>query len=139
MLSPTLDSVTKLDFRPEPITPLIYKLNDQQISSQNENKNNSNNSMTYLQIIPNSNNTKHIYKILKHPFIYCFITPNSIIGSKTEYKFKFNLYINNPDEQNQDQSVYKYIFTATFRDIKSVYSKAIGKRKHFPVQKLPTC
>ena len=140
MLSPTLDAVTNLNFKPEPITPLIYKLSDQQIDDTKINGSTNNQQQTtYLQSISNTSQNRHIYDMLSHDFIYCFITSNAIIGDKTDFKFRFNLYIHNPDDHNQDKSVYRYIFTTSFKDIKALYSKAITKRKYFPVQKFPTC
>lgn len=141
MLSPTLDSVTNLNFKPEPILPLIYKLSEQQIDDTKTNDKGSSSiqQTTYLKSIPNTSETKHIYDMLSHEFMYCFITSNSIIGDKTDFKFRFNLYIDNSDDHNQDKLVYRYIFTTSFKDIKALYSKAITKRKYFPVQKFPTC
>ena len=142
MRSLTQENTTNTNFKPDPVAPLIYKLTDQQIDDTKSSGNGSSSTQqqtTYLKSIPHTSESKHIYDMLSHPFIYCFITPNAIIGNKTEYKFKFNLYIQNPDDHSQDKSVYRYIFSTSFKDIKALYSKAVTKRKYFPVQKFPTC
>ena len=139
MRSMTVEDVN-LRFEPKPILPLINKLSGQEPAPYLHYE-----QSTYLQLVHNNGSNKQyqdIMKMLQHPFIYCYICPDSIIGNKTEFKFKFNLYINDSTSQNQhcqDANVYKYIFTTTYKDIKAIYSKATKKRKYFPVQKFPTC
>eukprot|EP01084_Bolivina_argentea_P305484 527744_1 len=135
-VSSKLDHVTKLNFKPEPITPFIYKLLSQKIPQNEEKTDTTNKQITYLKAINKTETTAKIYKMLQHPFIYCWITPHSIIGNKIEFKFKFNLYID--DDNKHNPSVYNYIFNASFNDIKTLYIKALTLRKYFPVQKLPT-
>eukprot|EP01083_Nonionella_stella_P316368 1146757_1 len=120
-MSTPLDNATKVRFQPEEIAPLIDILLN----------------TSDLESVPNNENTSNIYKMLRHRFIYCWITPHSIIGNKTEFKFKFNLYIDDYHYDDYHQSVYKYTFKASFRQIRSLYTNAMEQRKYFPVQKFP--
>ena len=139
MLSRGLDD--KNDFRPKPITPLINKLCAQPHDNHERKE-------PYLQEIYNNEETKNIFKMLDHPFLYVWITPHSIID-KINFKFKFNLFINDLTGINDDynnmysnkngQSVYKYVFETTYKQIEAIYVIATSSRKHFPVQKFPIC
>lgn len=67
---------------------------------------------------------------LKYEFVYCWVEPHEIVQPRTDFNFKFKLWINH--------RIDPVIFSINYKTLKEILNYAREERIFFAAQRLPS-